>query len=199
VKPEPIFFVPGRPAPQGSMRAVRRGKHAKLISDNARTMPWRETIAQVARANGWGAELLDGALAVSLVFVFARKDSDWGKRGLKPSSTAWPERGYDVDKLSRAALDGLTNVIWKNDARVCSLHATKAWGSPEGMIVQVRPLVEAVGTVDVAFNPSVTSHLPVILQAVRQHLEDYGCAFDGAFARAKKWTPTMGEAFGGAA
>lgn len=136
------FFVHGHPETQGSMRGFVRGKRAIVTSDNAKLKPWRAAIADTARAHGWGSELLDGPIAVGLVFIFQRPDSHFGKRGLKPSAPAFPCKGHDLDKLTRAAGDALTGICWTNDARIVVLAPRQFFGCSEGAFVVVHPIVD---------------------------------------------------------
>lgn len=150
------------------MRAFVRGKHAIVTSDNKRTMPWRTAVAAVAASKGWGSELLNNAVLVQLVFVFQRPATHYAKNGtLKVSAPAWPETLYDVDKLSRAVLDGLTGVVLRNDARVCGMPVMKVWGSPEGCIVRVLDLDEKTGGFDLIGFPTDCADLSEYAEAVR--------------------------------
>jgi crossover junction endodeoxyribonuclease RusA len=66
------FFVPGKPAPQGSKRHVGRG----IMVESSRDVgPWRERVALVAHNAMAGRDLLDGAVAVRLEFTLPRPKS----------------------------------------------------------------------------------------------------------------------------
>jgi crossover junction endodeoxyribonuclease RusA len=142
---ELTIWIPGTPAPQGSLKAVRRGSHARLVSDNKRTMPWRETIRTVLRASGHGHELLDCPVYVSLAFYFERLKSHYGKRGLSPSAPFAPTTKPDLDKLVRAVGDALTGVVLWDDSRIVDVRARKHYvdftvRTEPGLLLSVQPL-----------------------------------------------------------
>lgn len=125
-------WIPGTPAPQGSLKAVRRGAHARLICDNRRTMPWRDSIRRVLRAHGHGLELLDCHVFVSMTFYFARPKSHYGKRGLKVGAPFAPTSKPDLDKLVRAVGDALTGVALWDDSRIVDVRASKQYANDSG-------------------------------------------------------------------
>ncbi len=108
------FFVPGKPAPQGSKRHVGRGI---LVESSKDVGPWRERIALAAHSHA--ERLLDGPVSVGLHFVMPRPKS-------APKRTTPPAiRRPDTDKLARACLDALTGICFIDDSQVIDLHATK--------------------------------------------------------------------------
>jgi crossover junction endodeoxyribonuclease RusA len=134
--PALTVWVPGTPAPQGSMKGYVRGKRAVLVSDNKRTMPWRETIRAVLRANGHGCELLDCPVFVSMSLYFKRPPSHYTKKGLKPRAPFAPvsTRHGDLDKLMRAVGDALTGVVVRDDSRIIDARIAKLYCDPGGHV-----------------------------------------------------------------
>lgn len=133
------FFVPGTPAPQGSKRALHaRGSGRVVLVESSKKLPtWRRAIADHASAAC--PEPVAGAVAVSLVFVMPRTKA-MGDRPAPPMV-----QRPDVDKLTRAALDGLTGPAFADDSQVVELHAAKrraAPGEATGMKVSVMPVPE---------------------------------------------------------
>lgn len=125
----PVFQcrVPGTPAPEGSMRALRRGG-LRVVPDNATALRrWRDTVDQHARITLMGDQAwhpLIGPVNVHIVFAFSRPVSHPKTR------PTWPTgRGTvgDIDKLARAVLDALTGSVWRDDAQVIGLTAVKDW------------------------------------------------------------------------
>lgn len=113
--------VLGEPIPQGSLRAVARGR---LVSDNERLRPWRDSVAWQVRESMNGASPLEGPLEVVATFWLPRPQSAPKKR--------WaPEKKPDLDKLVRAALDAATaGGAWVDDAQVVSVIAKKRYATP---------------------------------------------------------------------
>ena len=113
--------VPGIPRPQGSKRHVGRG----ILIESCRDLkPWREAIT--AAAIEAGATRAAGPIVVRLEFRFDRPKSHYGKNGVKDSAPKTKTTKPDIDKLSRALLDGLWP-CWGDDSQVVSLLATKVW------------------------------------------------------------------------
>lgn len=114
------FFVPGKPAPQGSKRHVGRGI---LIESSKDVGPWRERIALAAHLHADGPT--GGPVTVWLGFVMPRPKSA-PKRSTPPAI-----RRPDADKLARACLDALTGIAFADDSQVIGLHVTKRIAHPE--------------------------------------------------------------------
>ncbi|MCW2924394.1 MAG: hypothetical protein JWM98_1798 [Thermoleophilia bacterium] len=143
-------WIPGRPAPQGSMTPIRKGPRLGVRSANDKILkPWRAAVSSAA-ADARGAGPLTTPVEAMIDFVFRRPAAHYGSGRnaaiLKPSSPSAPmNRGQgDIDKLCRAALDALTdaNVI-TDDAIIVQLHARKLWADgpagAEGCRIQLRP------------------------------------------------------------
>ena len=80
--------------------------------------------------DGWYARMED-AMLLSITFVFARPKNHFRTNGqLKPSAPKYCiSRIGDVDKLSRAVLDGLTGICFHDDAAVISLIANRRYAT----------------------------------------------------------------------
>lgn len=124
------FFVPGMPATAGSKRAFvytpkGGGKPRAVVTDtNRQGKTWRSDVqaaAIAAKLAAGSVGLLEDALRVTLIFVLPRPASISVRR--RPYPTVKP----DVDKLSRAMLDALTQVVWKDDAQVVRKTVAKLY------------------------------------------------------------------------
>ena len=125
------FRVPGVAAPQGSKNAFKsRGGRIALVESCARVKPYRANVALAARA-AWVDVPTNGSVGVSIAFTFIRPASHYNAKGvLRASAATHPGKGIgDLDKLCRAAIDGLTGIIYVDDSQVVSLVATKAYGN----------------------------------------------------------------------
>lgn len=110
------FFVPGKPAPQGSKRHVGRG----ILVESSRDLgPWRERVALTAHNAMKSISLHSGAVTVIITFVLPRPKST--PKTQTPPAIKRP----DVDKLARAILDAITGIVISDDSQIVNLHATK--------------------------------------------------------------------------
>lgn len=112
------FHVPGKPAPQGSKRHVGRGIMVESSKDLG---PWRERVALAAAvALGDRPMFTRGEpICVTITFVMPRP-SGTPKRYTPPAV-----KRPDADKLLRACLDAITNVLIHDDSAVVEMHTFK--------------------------------------------------------------------------
>lgn len=127
------FIVPGDPKPQGSKRGflTKHGKIALVEQAGKPLKDWRNTIATYATKarieSSWQA-YTEGPIGVSLVFAM--------KRPMRQRHHV-PAVRPDIDKLTRAVLDGLTDAhVWQDDGQVVSLRVEKIYGTP-GVSIRV--------------------------------------------------------------
>lgn len=120
------FFVEGKPIQQGSMRAfnnrVVHNKPKELLA-------WRALVAAHARKAGCTPDT--GPKALSLAFILAKP---------KTARRSHPTVPPDLDKQVRSILDALTGVVYVDDAQVIEIHATKAYGEPSGVAIEIWPI-----------------------------------------------------------
>lgn len=109
-------FVPGKPAPQGSKRAVGRGR---MIESSKFVGPWRDRVAYLAMQQHPVPIERTVPVELRLDFVMPRPSSA-PKRSTPPAI-----RMPDLDKLIRAVGDALTGIAWADDAQVVGIRATK--------------------------------------------------------------------------
>lgn len=117
------FFVAGRPIPQGSLKFING--HAIHVRAQDLAL-WRADIANEARRSH--PEKLQGAVSVAVHFVFNRP---------KSVKRAEPSIRPDIDKLVRAVLDGLTDVVYRDDEQVTHLVASKSYGENQGVWISI--------------------------------------------------------------
>ena len=142
------LFVPGRPATAGSKRAFvvnrkRDGKPVAVITeDNTRSKDWKGDVKRFA-ADAYDGPMLGGPLSLTLVFYLERPQFHVGKSGVRSSAPKHPEVKPDVDKLSRAVMDALTGVLYRDDSQVTSKwvrkrYARKPMQTP-GVLIEIGP------------------------------------------------------------
>lgn len=129
------LFVPGQPAPQGSKRHVGNGI---MIESSKAVAPWRTTVAWHA-SQAYSGPVLDGPLTVAIEFVM-RRPASAPKRSTPPAT-----KRPDLDKLTRAVLDALSGVVWRDDSLIVDLHPSKRLaeiGEQAGARIRVTAIEE---------------------------------------------------------
>lgn len=155
-----IFEVDGKPEPQGSATAfvpldsrgypmARGGRNAdgsyrkgsvivNVTSDNAGLKKWRKRVAAAAGDAMLHAPfgMLEGVSIAVEAHFFLERPNEWGtgrnERHLKDGARAAPIVIPDLDKLLRAALDGMSGVVYKDDALVTRSVVEKHYAVPNG-------------------------------------------------------------------
>lgn len=126
------FFVPGKAAPQGSKRHVGRGI---LIESSKEVGPWRERVALAAHSHTQSLIEKPQQVVVDVHFVLPRPAS-------APKTKTLPAtKRPDLDKLARAILDALTDVVYQDDSQVTALLLAKRIAEPgeqPGAHIRVR-------------------------------------------------------------
>ena len=128
----PAFFVPGKPIaqPRHKFRVIGKGKAAiavPYLPKSHAVHAWKALIASTYERQRSESTQLDGPLLVTLGFVLPRPDAYTTKRG--PNLRAWHDRKPDPDNLSKAVMDALTGVAWRDDAQVAQLSVGKVMAS----------------------------------------------------------------------
>ena len=124
------FFVPGTPVPQGRPRAFQRGGKIGMY-DPATSKAWKSTVTQVAgyQRDRWH----EGALVVTLKFYMPKP------KAAKPFTPC--TKKPDIDNLSKAVLDALNEVCYKDDSQVIALSVTKRYATGDiGVHVHIEEL-----------------------------------------------------------
>lgn len=143
-------WIPGRPAPQGSMQPFKRGPSLGVRAANDPVLkPWRAQVTSFAMDEWAGKPALEEPVVATLEFVFRRPKGHTSPASGKLTKDGREQpvpmkRGQgDIDKLTRAVLDGLTDAgVIRDDSLVASLHARKTWGSNEGVHVWIETTKE---------------------------------------------------------
>jgi crossover junction endodeoxyribonuclease RusA len=109
VPPHPPVIKNGRC--RGGRAVMREGSSSDAYD---RWKAWRERIMLESRYALKGRPPVDDACCVIATFYLPRPES-------LPKRVRYPHTGKDLDKLARAALDGITGTFLTNDARVVDL------------------------------------------------------------------------------
>ncbi len=141
------FFVPGEPAPQGSMKGFspKGTTIVNMTSDNKKTPFWRADVRRFAydAMNEKDLAIIPSGepIAIWLDFV-VKRITTLPKTKPTPPATKKP----DVDKLARAVFDALTGVVYTDDSQVVNVGAQKRIaeiGETPGCRIHVVRLLES--------------------------------------------------------
>lgn len=116
------FKVAGKPIPKGSMRAsLDKYGDIKVYSDNRELTGWTRSVYWSAKAAMGRRSATTHPVEVVIDFVVPVPKRREGE--------LWPkQRGTgDLDKLTRAILDGITGPVLVDDSQVVRILATKRY------------------------------------------------------------------------
>ena len=117
------FHVPGVPIPQGSKKSIPHKASGQFVMIDAHPglKSWRKAVTQAAKAHV-GTFSKHEPVALVAEFELPRPRSVRRDHpAVKP----------DLDKLTRALLDGITDAgVWVDDGQVVTASITKRYGDP---------------------------------------------------------------------
>lgn len=128
--------VTGTPVAKGSMT---RNRHGRIYDDHRGLRAWQQTITATAtvvthlaaKNEGWRRWDKHEPVDVHLVFRLPRPRAHLRADGtVKPTAPVVPTVRPDIDKLTRAALDALSTVVYHDDGQVVGLHTFKVYTTP---------------------------------------------------------------------
>jgi Holliday junction resolvase RusA-like endonuclease len=137
--------VYGDAQPAGSKKAYMRpgARYPVVVDANSKAAGWKKQIGR-ACAEQYGGSFLEGALEMTVRFYKPRPQNHFrtGKHAglLKDSAPLRPTTAPDVDKLVRSIFDGLQGQLYRNDAQVVDMHASKLYGEPARVEIEVSVL-----------------------------------------------------------
>lgn len=118
------FFISGTPKPKGSWTPVQTKSGIKFRPASNATARWCRH-AEAALREGWRYPLIeDGPVRCELTFLLPRP---------KTVVRRWPVGRFDgdVDKHVRAIFDAMTGIVYRDDAQVTDIAATKRYTDGE--------------------------------------------------------------------
>ncbi|HVH81325.1 MAG TPA: RusA family crossover junction endodeoxyribonuclease [Stellaceae bacterium] len=142
-----IITITGKPAPQGSKRHIGNGR---MIESSKAVGPWREAIRWATAQARAGQPALTGPVIVAVQFAFARPAVHFGKgrnagqlRADAPRYPMTKTTTGDLDKLTRAVLDGITaGGAILDDKQVVALDARKLYADAPGCRIDIREMTD---------------------------------------------------------
>ena len=138
------LFINGKPRSAGSKSGFYNKKTGKIIMAPAGKYqkPWMESVKCAAIEAGYNGEvLLEGPVHLRINFCFLRPKGHFKKDGsLTKSARPYPTVKPDLTKLTRAAEDALTGLIFRDDTQVIRQTTGKDYGQPEGAEVIIEEI-----------------------------------------------------------
>ena len=134
------FFVPGIARTAGSKSAFKdKWGKTHLTHAGKYTKGWMDRVSWFAlKEYGERRVILTCPIALKLTFFRKRPDGDYrtGRYAgiLKPSASKYPTPKPDLTKLTRAAEDAITGIVWKDDSQVVKQETEKVYCGPEDKI-----------------------------------------------------------------
>lgn len=139
--PDLAFVIPGAPRPKGSWlpfvpnskpwATPPRDRHGRIIvklksSTEKEDKAYAKLVGLAARSSmarrGVAIAPAGTPVVLGVTFYLKRPMSDWGTGRnagqVKPSAPRFPPKKPDVDKLLRALMDGMSEVVYADDNQV---------------------------------------------------------------------------------
>lgn len=116
-----------------------------MVDSSKNLRPWRATIVAALCEAGWQNDpFLMGPVHVSLDFALPRPGYHYRKDGeLKDTAPSWHDKRGDLDKLTRAVFDALTQSgAIRDDSQVAAMVAVKRWSRTPGVRVTLNRIEE---------------------------------------------------------
>jgi Holliday junction resolvase RusA-like endonuclease len=138
------FVVYGKAAPAGSKTAFVGKSGKPHVRDSSKgSYEWKSKVSdKAAEVFGNKHELVTDPLEVWFTFYVPRPKGHFGTGRnadkLKDSAPTHPSSKPDVLKLARAVEDGMTGVVWRDDAQIVSEHIHKEYGEPARVVIEVN-------------------------------------------------------------
>ena len=126
-----------KPMAKQSFRTTRNGN--KYLDPSV--IKYRKTIRNMAilQMQKQKAEKIEGAVNMNIIYAFRRPQSlskkerneiDNGK--IVPKTTK-----PDIDNLTKAILDALNGIVWKDDAQVAQINIQKIWSAKDQIEIEI--------------------------------------------------------------
>jgi len=126
-----------KPMAKQSFRTTRTGN--KYL--DASVIKYRKAIRNMAisQMRNQKAERIEGAVNMNIIYAFRRPKSlskkerneiDGGKNIPKTTKP-------DIDNLTKAILDALNGIVWKDDAQVTQINIQKVWSAKDQIEVEI--------------------------------------------------------------
>ena len=123
------FVVTGKPVGKGRPRASTRGGFVRMYTD-AKTLGYEAAIADEAKLAMGQLEPFDTPVQMQ-VSCYNQIPKSWPKKMKQEANDdeRFPNVKPDLDNVVKAILDALNGVVYRDDAQVINLVATKRYST----------------------------------------------------------------------
>lgn len=133
------FTVPGDPVAKGRARSFVRAGHVAHYTPE-KTAKYENLVKLAAYKAMLGAEVIDCPVLL-VVHAFLPIPQSWSKKKQQSAAigSIVPTKKPDLDNLVKSIKDGMNGVVWRDDAQVVDLIASKRFGEPR-VEIEVRKI-----------------------------------------------------------
>lgn len=148
-----VIYLDGEPGRKERPQFARHGSGVRTFSRPKTVRYEARLAAEGRRLWGWAPILAPIKLTVTAVYPIA---PSWPKRRrlLAAAAKLWHVGRPDIDNIVKIAMDGLNEVIWKDDSQICWLVARKFYGPTPGLWLEIDVLDDTGG---IAYNSAEVS------------------------------------------
>jgi len=85
------------------------------------------------------AEKIEGAVNMNIIYAFRRPQSLSKKERseIDNGKTVPKTTKPDIDNLTKAILDALNGIVWKDDAQVTQINIQKIWSAKDQIEIEI--------------------------------------------------------------
>jgi Holliday junction resolvase RusA-like endonuclease len=128
------FHVPGEPIAKGRPRFVRA---TGRTFTPAKTAKYEGVVADAASKAMDGRQPFEGPLRVTIRATFLVPQS-WSQK--RKREAVWKVSRPDVENVTKACLDAMNAIVYRDDAQVVELTAQKKFGPIAGLTVSIEQI-----------------------------------------------------------
>ncbi len=128
------FTVPGNPIAKGRPRFVRA---TGRTFTPAKTMNYEGVVAGCAAQAMGARDPFEGPLRVTIRATFLVPQS-WSQK--RKREAVWKTSKPDVENVTKACLDAMNAIVYRDDSQIVELTAQKKYGPIAGLTVSVEPV-----------------------------------------------------------
>lgn len=133
------FTIPGNPVAQGRPRAARRGNRI-MMYDPKPSKDYKEYVAKIAKEYA-PEEPTEAALGVQMkIYREIPKSTTKKDRKLINEGLKRPVVRPDTDNYTKAILDALNGIIYKDDSQIVDLKASKYYSDDPRVEIKIEAL-----------------------------------------------------------